>query len=491
MVSVRSADIANHIKRLPVRSYSASPKTIVLKGARVPAGYSVELGNGMAVIAGGNGAGKSSLLQAIRICLDSSMELPEDSVGWFAQIDEVEIRWSNDRARTDPNSSRIQVRRSGVGDVQVVRSGDVPGNVHYIDAAIETGKVLAMLREDPNYLDLIEGVDPAPASSDALTLASYVLNRDYDTIDIYEITSVSEEDLAIPFFRIRALGAEYNVLGMGRGELATIYLLWRLEQISDGGIVILEEPETHLAAISQRKLTEALAIISAKRDLTVIMSTHSPGVFESLPPGQVSLIGSLPEMSVTTGLDSRALASRLGLRRSLRCIAVTEDLFAAQMLEMVLRTLDRSLLDSVGITYAKDGESGVRTIVNGLHAYRSTGQTIHRLVGVLDGDQRTSDVSSENFSYLPGDLPPERMLQARLTAWFTGRQEFHFSTEVAQKLTDALVESQGLDHHDWLLSMARHFNGSSAFLEVTAAFLFDDEQFVQQAYGLRSFLDSQ
>lgn len=490
MVSVRSADIADHIKRLPVRSYSASPKIIVLKGPRVPAGYAVELGNGMAVIAGGNGAGKSSLLQAIRICLDSSMELPEDSVGWFAQIDEVEVRWSDDRKGTNLKSSRIELRRPGVGDAQVVRSGHVPENVHYIDSAVETGRILTMLREDPNYLDLIEGVDPAPASSDALTLASYVLNRNYDLIDIYEITSVSEEDLAVPFFRIRSLGADYTVLGMGRGELATIYLLWRLEQIPNGGIVILEEPETHLAAISQRKLTEALAIISAKRDLTVVMSTHSPGVFESLPAGQVSLIGSLPEMSVSTGLDSRALASRLGLKRTLRCVAVTEDLFAAQMLEMVLRALDRSLLDSVGISYAKDGESGVRTVVSGLSAYRSAGQAAPRIVGILDGDQRAIDTDSESFSYLPGDLPPERLLQDRLMAWFAGREEFEFSEDVTERLRDALLEAQGLDHHDWLLSVARHFNGSLAFLEAISKFLFGNEQFVQQAYSLRSFLNS-
>ena len=493
MVSVRSADIAVHLRQLPVRHYSASPKKIVLKGPRVPPGYSVDLGNGMAVIAGGNGAGKSSLLQAIRICLDSSMLLPEDSVGWFSQVDEIEVQWSDDRQKSGLISSQIQVVRLTGGETQILRSGSVPESVHYIDAAVETGRILAMLRDDPNYLDLLEGVDPSPATPDALTLASYVLNRNFDFIDTYEITSVSADDLAVPFFRVRALGTDYSVLGMGRGELATIYLLWRLEQISSGGIVILEEPETHLAAISQRKLTEALAIISAKSDLTIIMSTHSPGVFDSLPVGQVSLIGSLPTMSVTTGLDSKALASRLGLRRQLRCVAVTEDLFAAQMLETVLGAMDRSLLDSVAIAFSKDGESGVRTVINGLSSYRSSGATeaTHRVVGVLDGDQRTTGSDPADFSYLPGELPPERLIHDRLMAWYAGNEEFDdFSVDTEAKLREALLESQGLDHHDWLISVARRFNGSGHLLESISSFLFQDAGFTAQANILRSFLNS-
>jgi hypothetical protein len=157
VVSVRSADIAVHLRQLPVRNYSASPKRIVIKGSRVPPGYSVELGNGMAVIAGGNGAGKSSLLQAIRICLDSSMLLAEESVGWFSQVDEVEVQWSDDRQRSGLKSSRIEVIRPVGGETQIIRSGLAPEGVHYVDAAVETGRILAMLRDDPNYLDLLEG----------------------------------------------------------------------------------------------------------------------------------------------------------------------------------------------------------------------------------------------------------------------------------------------------------------------------------------------
>ncbi|MDE8669828.1 AAA family ATPase [Pseudarthrobacter sp. H3Y2-7] len=417
------------------------------------------------------------------------MELPEDAVGWFSQVDEVEVQWSDDRSKETGKSSRMEIRRQG-GMVELVRSGHCPENVHYIDAAIETGKILAMLREDPNYLDLIEGVDPAPASAEMMTLASYVLNRQYDHIDTFEITSVSEEDFAVPFFRIATHGADYTVLGMGRGELATIYLLWRLDQLSNGGVVILEEPETHLAAISQRKLTEALAIISGDKDLTIIMSTHSPGVFESLPAGQVSLISSLPELSVSTGLDSRALASRLGLRRSLRCVAVTEDLFAAQMLEMILRRLDKSLLDCVGISFAADGESAVRTIVNGLRAYRTSGKVPHRIVGILDGDQRATEADVDGFSYLPGLQSPERVLESRLKAWLAGHEKFAFPTDVDAKLRAALVDAQGLDHHDWLICVAEHFNGTAVLLDALANFLFEDSIFVQQAYSLRSFLSS-
>ena len=372
------------------------------------------------------------------------------------------------------------------------RSGEAPEHVYYIDAAVETERILTMLRDDPNYTDLLEGVDPAPATSDAMTLASYVLNRQYQSIDVYEITSVSEDDTALPFFKVRAMGADYSVLGMGRGELSAMYLLWRLEQIPRGAVVILEEPETHLAAVSQRKLTEALVEISAANDFSIILSTHSPSVFDSLPAGQVSLITSLPTMSVVTDMNSRALASRLGLKRSLRCMALTEDLFAAQLLEMIIAHLDRSALDEVGIAFAKDGESGVRAVVAGVNGYKKSGAATldHRVVGVLDGDQR-NEASSDGYAFLPGEFAPEVVVRNRLMGWFSGEEQYlNFSEQTAEKLRDGISNGQGLDHHDWLIAVASPFGGSATLLEIISSFLLQDTGFREEAEALQKYLAS-
>lgn len=491
MVSVRSASIAKRMQELPVRKYSSSPKKVELTGVRIPAGFNVELGNGVAVIAGGNGAGKSSLLQAIRACLDSSVTVMSDSVGWFSGITAIEVQWADDRRGSATHSSKLELARDADGRALLTRTGAAPSNIYYVDAAFETGQILDMLRDDPNYLDLIEGVDPAPVSADALTLASYVLGRPYDEVDIYEITSVSADDAVMPYFNVSALGAEYSVLAMGRGELSAIYLLWRLEQFPPGSVVILEEPETHLAALSQRKLAEALTLLSVKSDLSIILSTHSPGVFDSLPAGQVALVSSLPNMSVSSGLDSKTLARNLGLKPAVRGLAITEDRFAAQMLEMIISSLDIGLLDEIGISYAKNGESGVRAIVSGLTAYRKSGlvNPTHTVVGVLDGDQLGMNNGPGSFGFLPGNVAPELVVHKRLMAWYSGQEEYaEFPSDTATKLREALDASHGLDHHDWLISVASTFGGSSVLLEVIGKFLFQDEDFAAEAEKLRSFL---
>ncbi len=488
--SVRSADVASTLKRLPHRKYSTSLKSIEISGASIPEDFSVRLGNGIAVIAGGNGAGKSSLLRAIRACLDAEVELSREAPGWFSKIDEINVRWSNDTGNEESLVSTLKLGRHDQSQTRTTRSGHRPENVYFIDAAAETGGILSMLQDDPNYRDLLEGVDPAPADSTWLMYASYILNRTYDSVDIYEITTTNENDIAVPYFEVRTMGAHYSALDMGRGELSALYLLWRLSQIPDGSVVILEEPETHLAVLSQRKLTEAIATISLQRDISMILSTHSPGVFDILPHGQVSLVGALPVLSVLSGLDSRALASKLGMPRRFRRVAITEDLFAAQLLEMIIWHTDRSLMESISIAYSKDGESGVLTVLDGLRAYRYAGPggAPVELVGILDGDQRSVQ-QREAVSFLPGSEAPEIVVRERLVNWLSGDETFtDFGESVSTRLREALIASQGLDHHDWLVGVCREFGGGAAFLDRVSSFLFQDAAFAAQADTVVRFL---
>lgn len=488
--SVRSADVASTLKKLPLRKYSTSLKSIEISGTSVPEDFSVRLGNGIAVLAGGNGAGKSSLLRAIRACLDTDVDLSTDSPGWFSQIDEINVRWSNDTEDGRSVVSTLRLGRQDPSQIKTTRSGYQPENVYFIDAAAETGGILSMLQDDPNYRDLLEGVDPSPADNVWLMYASYILNRTYDSVDVYEITTTNEDDIAVPYFEVSTMGVRYSALDMGRGELSALYLLWRLDQIPDGAVVILEEPETHLAVLSQRKLTEAIATISVQRDITVILSTHSPGVFDILPRGQVSLVGALPVLSVLSDLDSRALASKLGLPRQFRRVAITEDLFAAQLLEMVILHADRSLMESISIAYSQDGESGVSTVLDGLRAYRYAGPSGApvELVGILDGDQRSAK-HGDTISFLPGSEAPEIVVRERLMNWLGGNEAFtDFGESVSARLRDALIASQGLDHHDWLVAVCREFGGGAAFLDRVTAFLFQDAAFAAQADTVVRFL---
>jgi len=107
---------------------------------------------------------------------------------------------------------------------------------------------------------------------------------------VYEITAFSEDEAPLPYFEVVSMGKRYSLLQMGRGELAATYLLWKLDSAAPGSVVLVEEPESHLAAFSQDLLVDAMVSAVVDRDLCLIISSHSPGFFQRLPSRNVILV---------------------------------------------------------------------------------------------------------------------------------------------------------------------------------------------------------
>lgn len=432
---------------------------------------------GLTVLSGGNGAGKSTVLGALWRCVSGLDPEPGDYVpGMPPWLQEIEV--IGECQKTSWNAHLNSAEES--------RSTEYSGNIFYVDPAAETLEILRKFKIDGQPGDLIEGLDPSPFSHKQLEVLSFILRREYSEFSVYEITDFSEDDTPIPYFLASSMGKRYYLDQMGRGELAAAYLLWRLASVPQGSIVLIEEPESHLAMFSQDYLVDAIVAAVVDQDLCIVVSSHSPGFFQRLPPGHVALISSLPVPRISSGLTSREVTRHLGVQDSaIKAILLVEDRAAAEFLRALLEVSDGDALRQVEIKVVSSGESGIRRIVPEIQS----DSAIVRVLGLLDGDQRTSTTES-GIGFLIGNQAPEVVLQGATFKWRSGEYcDWHPTLDGGTSSFKMILERfDGRDPHDWLHGLVSELGGLTSVMRMLVNLLLKDEFMVEQCVNLAQWI---
>lgn len=438
---------------------------------------------GISVVSGGNGAGKSTLLGAIWRCL-TGLEPEEGSTipgapAWLGQLKiagtHADVPFEAELDFASQNSTSA-----------------LPFSVFFIDPAAETEEVLRHFRSDPRSSDLLEGVDPASFDGSQLQALAYILRREYSEFLVYEVTAFSADDNPLPYFEVASMGKRYTSQQMGRGELVAAYLLWRLQELPPGAVVLLEEPESHLAAFSQDRLVDAIVSIAVERDLCLVVSSHSPGFFQKLPAEHVVLVSSLPSPSIRCGLAASEVANHLGVRARTAAVVLVEDQVAAEFLHAILWALDRDALRYLDLRAVASGQSGVKRIVGEVSS--SPADQV-RILGVLDGDQRPrgGHASAGKIGYLVGDSAPEVILRDTISRWRSG--EFaDWDCPLpggSEGLRLCLERLDGRDLHDWIFELAEEFGGLRPAIRATTDLVLRDPSLKIPCEEMVSWLRSQ
>ncbi|WP_406075703.1 AAA family ATPase [Micromonospora sp. NBC_01638] len=361
--------------------------------------------------------------------------------------------------------------------------------VFYIDPAAETEELLRQVRLDAQPHDLLEGVDPSPFGKTQVESLSYVLRRQYSEVLAYEITELSSDDAPRPFFEVTSMAQRYSILNMGRGELSAAYLIWKLWSLPAGAVVLLEEPENHLAAFSQSHLADVIVASVVERDLCMVVSTHSPGFFQRLPSRNVSLISSLPTPRIDSDLATSEIAYHLGLSSTVSVIALVEDRIAAAFLLELLAVLDAEVARHVEVRFVANGESGIKRVLQ--EVSDGAGDQVS-VLGIYDGDQRGALEGSERIAYLVGDTAPEVVLRGALLAWRSGNfADWEPSSPGgAPRLRLILERLDGYDLHDWIVEFGRESGGLQAAVRTAVEVLLLDNVLRAQAVELVGWLRS-
>ena len=222
-------------------------------------------------------------------------------------------------------------------------------------------------------------------------------------------------------FAIHEGGAAYSELHMASGERAILRLSREIAQL-DGALVLIDEVEAGLHPWVQQLLMLQLQQLALRRDLQIIVTSHSPVVLDSVPiharifldrdeGGDVSVIPPYRDM-IQSALYGRS-ADTLNL--------LCEDETAEGVLRGIFDVLlPKERIRSESIRIGRD--TGAEEFPSHAAAFMKFGQ-IRNFCFVLDGDKRGSDVERKirdrarvdaAVLFLPGNDTPEMWAWDRL-----------------------------------------------------------------------------
>ncbi len=341
----------------------------------------------------------------------------------------------------------------------------------YLDTARDCFDILTQTTEGLDLQERLEEAEEISLTAAELTDLCYVLNREYDRASITELGRADGAPGLWRYFRLHYRHAAYGPGQMSLGELAASVILTTVSKAKRGQILLLDEPENFLSPKARTHLIDVITAHAIKKHLSVVIASHSAEFVTRLPAASLRVMERAGN-SVTVSAaayDSTAVRA-LGLSPRPRVLALVEDEVAEEMLQLILAMRAPELLGQIqAALVAGDGnvDIGARALgsvhprkhnaldetyetarrellVKGAQVLwgRNTGV---RVIGVLDGDSRNK-YTGDHVAYLPGAVPPEKLLVTAL------RDALTLGAEILRipdhTLASAVDSAEGLDHHD-------------------------------------------
>lgn len=436
---MKDAEIGNIIDDLYMKRFPLKLESIVLREIPPIPLLRLNFSGGITAICGANGAGKSSILEGLRSALpfdrSDHQARPHLSKGKIVAI--LANRQGRSFFKFDLETRQL--------------STTVPQGIAavYIDAAV-SAKDRQLLSRHGNIEELLQGVGARESTTKEIEAVNYVLGKEYKEILTYEIEDLDgSEDPVVPFFQVKDRQASYDTFSMGLGELAIHYFLWALRRAPAQSILLLEEPEIHVAPFSQERLFYVIAERAAEKALWTVLVTHSPAIIRRIPKEHLRLVSRL-EGEVTVEIPSSIdqLNAALGIPATTELAIFVEDKRGVDVVFAILRLGGYPDLRQTEILRV-GGESELRSVLEHLPRLRRV-----RMIGLFDGDQRDKQKfeGAVAYSFLPGSLPPEEILREVVLKSQNATAK-ELGVEVS-RLRAILAGSAGRDDHDWFTDLA-------------------------------------
>lgn len=330
---------------------------------------------------------------------------------------------------------------------------NIPGDVlkaELVDPSTE-------LRESNRKILLLKSTwgqqDYLSLKPEEVSMLNFVLGTSYDQVMLEEIEVADSE--FCPHFKATKKNTEFGHDSLSLGEQLVFYIFWCLtKKFKSPGIFLIEEPESGLSPITQRRMIDMLAYISQKKSKQIFISTHSPFIVSCLGPERVLLMKKSNRAEWVNANQSNYL-EELGMDLGCKGIIFLEDNKAKVIADQLLSLYGSDLVKTHDLVFL-GGESEVYEVVSRINLPDRK----FRIIGLLDADQKNIPKYSPHhgkFYFLPGTLPPEKEVLnyiVNCTDKYAAALAVSFS-----KLEDSIRRCQGQDHHDFFENLSLELYG--------------------------------
>ncbi|MGE4512181.1 MAG: AAA family ATPase [Sulfurimonadaceae bacterium] len=248
------------------------------------------------------------------------------------------------------------------------------------------------------------------------------------------LISIQEQSCAkIQNFKLSKISSnnvEYTSFNMGAGEEVAINLISRITQLPSGSLVLIEEIELGLHPKAQKTLIDSLIKIVKDKKLQLIFTTHSPYIFDVLPPNAKLLLRKISDKLEVIKEPSNSLSFMELTGENQKDLTIyVEDQIAKQLLENLFNA---PVLKRIRILDVGSKENVVRMTSAHYHNF-----DLGKAIGVADGDltdkelrdwckkymlkndemcgvEEFSERKTEYFATLPSDVAPEKYILEKI-----------------------------------------------------------------------------
>ncbi|EDQ0553410.1 ATP-binding protein [Salmonella enterica subsp. diarizonae] len=406
--------------------------------------FCLELNNGISVICGKNGVGKSTILKSIYSYIKKDNQF---------------------NLRLNPDYINISLLKKGE---QLVNTEQV--NVNYLEPSVECNKIINFLNDSENIEDFIEGLEPNGFLGKKVNIdvIGNIIGRNYSEVEIYEVEGALADDYTFPFIKVTVpSGEKYTCLEMGAGEYLCMYIFWYINWIDEHSILLIDEIENCISIYSQEYLMDYLAYVSSQRGIWTLLSSHSEAILNKVGINNARLIFNIRNsgISVVSPKHERKYFTALGIKPRKKGVFLVEDKFSSLFLNSVLNRAASDVAYDYHIVSFKDGESDIEKIVKHFNPNKSIGFSFF---AVFDADMRKK-INKFAGNIIPvislpsiDGLNPEEELWRVLTDNMINVAK-NLGIEY-DDLSQYYEQCNPLDHHDRFMNLACYVNVSEEVL---------------------------
>lgn len=439
---MRTAKVRDYWGTAYKRSYGANFAEIDLGGLNQL--HRIQISNGITAICGLNGAGKSTIISAIKALIGLPLSVQD-----CQRLQENAIHGTAVRGKEFQCSSEDGER--------LVDKGWDMSKIQYIDCAASINTQNFMIQQ-ANLNELLEQYEEYPLDNDAIKMISYLIGKQYSSCEVWELDDVEGEDTTLPYFRVSVDGAVYDSRSMGNGEHFLLFLFWCINRTAKDTLLLIEEPETYISIKSQIAFSNYLGMQMAEKGAKVILTTHSPYILNNIKNENVRIVSRVGNnTTIITPDENMPAESVLGLHGEYVGTFFVEDKVAADLLAVILEDKAPYLLKKYTIDVADGGETAISE-----RLYFPKSEKIrYDFIGVYDGDMRTRLITDNlqwKWCFLLGDKATEETFR-----------NYSHKTDIISKLSSYLNKNEkhiinilstidGSDCHDWFEELRKRLS---------------------------------
>lgn len=436
----------------------------------------LKMEKGIFAICGLNGAGKSTIISAIKELLGINKNKSEILKLQGANVTGHVVLNNKVRECSNVNNNALSM---GLEENKILF-------LDYDNARI----TMEFFSEEDNLNELLEQNDEIYIDLKNLEEISYLVGKEYTSLKIIEIEDMADND-SIPFFEVVSHGVKYDSRMMGLGEHFLIFLFWKLHKIKENSILILEEPETFIGIESQRHLMDFIAKIVSEKSISTVIATHSPFILENIESKNICILGRLSSgVNVSNPTIHFSVNDILGSKNVVNGTFWVEDNAAEMFLTIILERYAPCLLRKYTIV-AVGSESDITKCLKIINDRKIN----YNFVGVYDGDMKDKICSEElncKYTFLPMDTNVESVLKNNLLKNNNIKAFCDVLKKDVNQISIFLSSIDGKNYHDWFIELCKYVSYDSMLVmrELSKIWINEHEteidSFVQRLYELDS-----